>query len=70
MNSIVKIKGEFITIGKLLKLIGEIDTGGTSKIFLETNEIKINNKKPQGRSTKVFPEDIVWINDKLFKITN
>ena len=64
----IVIKDESIKIGQLLKKVGFISTGGSSKRFLEKNQIKINGKAPEGRSTKVAVGSTVWINDELFQV--
>ncbi|MGL5357546.1 MAG: RNA-binding S4 domain-containing protein [Metamycoplasmataceae bacterium] len=66
----VKISGEFIKIGQLIKKMNIIDTGGGAKYFLETHNILINEKKPLGRNTKVFVGSVVWIDGEPFKIIN
>ncbi|WP_029608582.1 RNA-binding S4 domain-containing protein [Mycoplasma simbae] len=68
MNNIVYINDEFITLGQLLKKVGLIDTGGQAKYFLLDNEILINDKKPEGRNSKVFLGDVVWINGSAYFI--
>lgn len=65
---VIKIKGEFIKLSQFLKKIDEIGSGGQSKFFVQSNDIKINGKKPVGRSSKIKPGDIVWVNDSLYKI--
>lgn len=65
---VVKIKGEFIKLGQFLKKINEIDTGGQARTFLKSNLVKINGKTPEGRSSKIKPGDVVWINDILIKV--
>ncbi|VEU75622.1 s4-like RNA-binding protein [Mycoplasmopsis maculosa] len=68
MNSEIIITKDFIEIGKLIKKIGLITTGGAIKVFLKNNIVKINNVTPQGRSTKVYPDDIIWINDDVYVV--
>ncbi|WP_036463888.1 RNA-binding S4 domain-containing protein [Mycoplasmopsis sturni] len=65
---IVKIKGESIKLSQFLKKVDEIQTGGQSKWFVEENSIKINGRKPDGRSAKIRIGDIVWVNDIIYKI--
>ncbi|ADE19525.1 RNA-binding S4 domain-containing protein [Mycoplasma crocodyli] len=65
---VIKIKGEFIKVGQFLKKINEVSTGGRTKEFLKYNTIQINGKTPEGRSSKIRPGDIVWVNDTLIKI--
>ncbi|MBU4690443.1 RNA-binding S4 domain-containing protein [Mycoplasma sp. ES3157-GEN-MYC] len=68
MNNIVFINNGFITIGQLLKKVGLIDTGGQAKYYLENNKIKINDKTPIGRNTKVFAGDVVWVNNLIYYV--
>ncbi|MGL4343097.1 MAG: RNA-binding S4 domain-containing protein [Metamycoplasmataceae bacterium] len=66
----VKITGDFIKLGQLIKKLNIVDTGGATKHFIETHNIMINDVKPKGRNTKVFPNSIVWIDDEMYKIVN
>ncbi|UUM19816.1 MULTISPECIES: RNA-binding S4 domain-containing protein [unclassified Mycoplasma] len=65
---IVKIKGDSIKLSQFLKKIHETQTGGQAKYFVKNNSIKINGETPQGRSSKIKPGDIVWVNDTLIKV--
>ncbi|WP_423424199.1 RNA-binding S4 domain-containing protein [Mycoplasmopsis bovis] len=66
MKPEIYIKDDFITIGQLLKKIGLIQTGGGAKFYLESNKVLINNKKPEGRNTKVKNGDLLIINPNIF----
>ncbi|MGL5732942.1 MAG: RNA-binding S4 domain-containing protein [Metamycoplasmataceae bacterium] len=66
----VEIKGQSIRLGQLIKKLNLIDTGGQAKDFIENSNIKINNEKPKGRSTKVFVGSTVWIDDEVYMIVN
>ncbi|MGL5205108.1 MAG: RNA-binding S4 domain-containing protein [Metamycoplasmataceae bacterium] len=66
----VEIKGQSIRLGQLIKKLNLIDTGGQAKEFIENNNIKINNEKPKGRSTKIFVGSTVWIDDEVYMIVN
>ncbi|EGV00466.1 RNA-binding S4 domain-containing protein [Mycoplasmopsis columbina] len=68
MQRQVEINDDFITLGQFLKKAQIIDTGGQAKFFIETNNIKINNKKPIGRGSKIFAGDSVWIEGYLYKV--
>ncbi|WP_096386598.1 RNA-binding S4 domain-containing protein [Mycoplasmopsis bovigenitalium] len=70
MNNVVLIDGNSITLGQFLKLTKIISTGGQAKFFIETNNIKINNNTANGRSTKIFSGDVVWINNKAYFVKN
>ncbi len=66
MKPEIYIKDDFITISQLLKKIGLIQTGGGAKFYLESNKVLINNKKPEGRNTKVKNGDLLIINSNIF----
>ncbi|MGL5205611.1 MAG: RNA-binding S4 domain-containing protein [Metamycoplasmataceae bacterium] len=66
----VEIKGQSIKLGQLIKKLNLIDTGGQAKDFIENSIIKIDSKKPKGRSTKVFVGSTVWIDDEVYIIVN
>ncbi|WP_025755386.1 RNA-binding S4 domain-containing protein [Mycoplasmopsis cricetuli] len=66
----VKIKGESIKLKQFLKKIGETPTGGSGKLFLLHNTVKINGVPPIGGSTKIKPGDIVWVNDILIQVVS
>ena len=38
----IKITGEYITLGQLLKFLDLVSTGGEEKIFLRENEVLFN----------------------------
>ncbi|QQH84392.1 RNA-binding S4 domain-containing protein [Mycoplasmopsis bovis] len=66
MKPEIYIKDDSITIGQLLKKIGLIQTSGGAKFYLESNKVLINNKKPEGRNTKVKNGDLLIINSNIF----
>lgn len=68
MKPEIFIQEDFITIGQLLKKIGLIQTGGGAKFYLEKNKVLINNKKPEGRNSKVKNGDLLTINSNIYII--
>lgn len=50
----VKIVGEYIKLGQLIKKLNIIDTGGQSKYFLSTHEVKINEQIATKRNSKIY----------------
>ena len=64
----VKIRGKFIKLGQLIKKLNIIDTGGQAKYFIKSHEIRINNEEDVKRSTKVWLNSTVWIDDQVFYI--
>lgn len=57
----IKITGEYITLGQLLKFLDLVSTGGEEKIFLRENEVLFNGEKEQRRGKKLRNKDQVTI---------
>ena len=70
-NVKIKIKDgeEYITLQSLLKLTGVIDTGGMAKIYLANNEVLVNGELENRRGRKLYPNDIVEVEDLKVTIT-
>ena len=64
----VKIEGRFIKLGQLIKKLNLVDTGGQTKYFIESHDIKINNEEGFKRNSKVWANSTVWIDDQVFYI--
>lgn len=61
----VTITTEFITMDKLLKFSGVADTGGQAFLMVEDGIVKLNGKTITEKRKKVFPGDIVNIDDQI-----
>ena len=61
----VAIITEFITMDKLLKFSGVVDTGGQAFLLLEDGIVKLNGKLVTEKRKKVFPGDVVNIDDQI-----
>ena len=57
----IKITGEYITLGQLLKFLDLVSTGGEEKIFLREDEVLFNGEKEQRRGKKLRDKDQVTI---------
>jgi ribosome-associated protein len=57
----VRIRGEFITLGQLLKLAGVVGSGGETKTFLMETSIRVNGEHDNRRGRKIRPGDIVQV---------
>lgn len=64
----VQISTPFITLGQLLKMTDWIDSGGQAKSAVKTLRIKVNGEKEDRRGRKLYPGDIVTIEDKTYTI--
>lgn len=61
----VAIKTEFITMDKLLKFSGVAYTGGQAFMMVEDGIIKLNGKPVTEKRKKVFPGDVVNIDNQV-----
>ena len=61
----VAIITEFITMDKLLKFSGVADTGGQAFLMVEDGIVKLNGKLVTEKRKKVFPADVVNIDDQI-----
>ena len=61
----IAIKTECITMDKLLKFSGVADTGGQAFLMVEDGIVKLNGKLVTEKRKKVFPGDVVNIDDQI-----
>lgn len=63
-----KIKGEFIQLNQLLKVIGWCDSGGAANVLIDNSEVKVNGVVELRRRNKIFPGFKVEFNSKVVAI--
>lgn len=61
----ITIITDFITMDKLLKFSGVADTGGQAFLMVEDGIIKLNGKLVTEKRKKVFPGDVVNIDEQI-----
>ena len=61
----IAITTECITMDKLLKFSGVADTGGQAFLLVADGIIKLNGKLVTEKRKKVFPGDVVNIDDQI-----
>ena len=64
----ISINTDYITLGQFLKLADVISTGGEAKVFLQNNEVVINDGIDCRRGRKLREGDIVEVLGKSFRI--
>jgi len=64
----VKIKGEFITLQQLLKVESIISSGGEIKYYLQENTVLVNGERETRRGRKLYPGDVVKVEDLEIKL--
>lgn len=58
------IETDYITLGQFIKLAGIIDTGGQAKDYLSEAEILVNGEKENRRGKKLYPKDVVQVDEE------
>ena len=57
----LEIKTEYVTLGQLLKIAGEVDSGGEVKEYLRLHTPLVNGEPDSRRGRKLRPGDIVTL---------
>ena len=65
----IKPGEEYITLNILLKIEGIIQTGGMAKAYLQENVVLVNDEPDNRRGRKLYPGDIVIIENIKYLIT-
>lgn len=55
----IQVRGEYITLGQLLKLTGEVSGGGDVKAYLASHRPIVNGESENRRGRKLRPGDKV-----------
>ena len=64
----LKITTEYITLQQLLKIENFISSGGEAKYYLQDNLVYVNNELENRRGRKLYPNDIVIVDEQQIKI--
>lgn len=59
----VEIETSFITLGQFIKLANVFESGGMIKAFLQDTGVLVNGEIEQRRGRKLYPEDVVEIEE-------
>lgn len=62
------ITNDFITLVQFLKTNAYISSGGESKYFIENNKIFLNDIQVHEKRRKIYPNDLLKINDQIIKV--
>ncbi len=65
---VIKIRTEYIELQQLMKLTDWISTGGEAKIAVKRLNIKVNGVKENRRGRKLYPGDVVEIQNKRYEV--
>lgn len=59
---------EYITLNILLKIANLISTGGMAKVFLQENDVFVNDELENRRGRKLYRNDVIRIGKQTFII--
>ena len=60
----IRIRGETIRLGQLLKLVGAIDSGGEARALLAERPALVNGEPESRRGRSLRPGDVVRLGDE------
>jgi len=66
----IRIRGETITLGQLLKLAGVIDSGADAKTLLRTQPVTVNGDPETRRGKKLTVDDVVQVGELELHVTS
>ena len=64
----VRITTPYITLGQVLKMLDYISSGGEAKHAVKTLKIQVNGEVENRRGRKIYPNDKVMIEGKIYTI--
>ena len=65
----IKITGEMIRLGQLLKLGGVVETGGDGKDLLATGAVLVNSEVEIRRGRQLHDGDVVEVEEWEFRVS-
>jgi ribosome-associated protein len=68
MEREVKIRGEMIRLGQLLKLAGLIDAGGEAAAYLDSHRVLVNGEPEGRRGRQLHQGDEVAVGETTIRI--
>lgn len=64
----IKITGEYITLGQLLKMCDFIQSGGEAKYAVKELDIRVNGEAEDRRGRKLYAGDTILIENQRFQL--
>ena len=64
----IRIRGDSIRLGQLLKLAGVVDGGGEAKALLAEGAVQVNGEPESRRGRQLHAGDVVALADGAFRI--
>jgi ribosome-associated protein len=67
MNSF-KIKGEYIQLNQLLKVLGWVEDGAEANKVIDDGQVRVNEQTELRRRNKIYPGMVVSYNSKSVSV--
>ncbi len=68
METVSKIRGEYIKLAQLLKYEGIAETGGMAGEMILSGKVRLNGEICLEKNKKIHPGDIVSVGDEQIRI--
>lgn len=68
MEKEFKLKGDYIKLEQLLKVVGILDKGGQAKVYLTSNPVDVNGHNENRRGAKIHRGDVVKAEGVTIKV--
>ncbi len=65
----VKITTEYIKLDQFIKFVGITGSGGNAKVFIENENIYVNDEIEKRRGRKLYKKDVITINQIKYLIS-
>jgi ribosome-associated protein len=66
----LRILGEMIRLGQLLKLAGVVQSGADTKALLEQGGVTVNGEAESRRGRQLHDGDVVSVGEQEFRVTS
>lgn len=66
----LKLRGEYITLGQLLKACGLVEDGVEAKMEIQSGAVKVNGETDTRRGRKLHCGDVVSYNGSDIKVVD
>ena len=64
----ITIRGDYIKLEQLLKIVNIVSSGGEAKMFLSQEKVYVNSELDQRRGRKLYKGDEIKILNQTYKI--
>ncbi len=66
----VRIRGEWVELGKFLKLVRAVPSGGAAKRLVQAGRVRVNGRVETRRGEKLRPGDVVEVEGREWVVVS